>query len=122
MSAERRQHPRQNVRDGEIEIFSRVSKIFGKLRNISHNGLAFHYTPRGGQKAETDTIDIMATGPARFYISGLTCRKIYDISVLAEDQTFTGTEIRLCGLEFIKLEDDHQLRFFLRNYYSMPCE
>jgi hypothetical protein len=53
---------------------------------------------------ESDTIDIMATGPARFYLSGLVCRRIYDISTLEEDQTFTGAETRLCGLEFISME------------------
>jgi hypothetical protein len=53
---------------------------------------------------ESDTIDIMATGPARFYLSGLVCRMIYDISVLDEDQTFTGAETRLCGHEFISME------------------
>ena len=71
---------------------------------------------------ESDTIDIMATGAARFYLSGLACRRIYDISTLEEDQTFTGTETRLCGLEFVSMETNQQLVFFLRNYLSMPAE
>ena len=122
MAAERRQYRRQSVRDDGFEIFNRETHIIGKLENISQNGLAFHYTPLRGQKAESDTIDIMAAGPARFYLSGLVCQKIYDISVLNEDQTFTGAETRLCGLEFISLENNPRLAFFLRNYLNLPAE
>jgi hypothetical protein len=122
LEAEKRQHRRLSVRDDGFEIFSRETKITGKLENISKSGLAFCYTPVGDDKAESDTIDIMATGPARFYLSGLDCRKVYDISMLDEDQTFTGAETRLCGLEFISIENNHQLAFFLRNYLNLAVE
>jgi hypothetical protein len=122
LEAERRQCRRQSVREDGIELFSRETKIIGKIDNISQTGLAFHYAPVRGIKAEFDTIDIMATGPARFYLSGLACRRIYDVSTLAEDHTFTGTETRLCGLEFIRLENNHQLAFFLRNFLNMTTE
>jgi hypothetical protein len=74
------------------------------------------------EKMESDTIDIMATGPARFYLSGLVCRRIYDISALDEDQTFTGAETRLCGMEFVRIETEQKLEFFLKNYLNMPAE
>ena len=122
LKAERRQHRRHSVRDDGFEIFSRETKIIGKLENISQTGLAFHYAPVCSEKTDCDTIDIMATGPARFYLSGLTCRWIYDISALDEDQTFTDTETRLCGLEFISMENNHQLAFFLKNYLNIPAE
>ena len=122
MEAERRQHRRYSVRNDGIEIFSRETKLVGKLENISKSGLAFCYTPVGDEKAESDTIDVMATGPARFYLSGLVCRMVYDISVLDEDQTFTGAETRLCGMEFVRIEAEQKLEFFLRNYLNMPAE
>lgn len=122
MEAEKRKRPRHSVRDDGIETFSRETKIIGKLENISKNGLAFRYTPLRGEKADSDTIDIMAPDPARFYLSGLVCRKIYDITALDEDQTFTGAETRLCGLEFVSIENDLQLTSFLRNYLNMPAE
>ena len=122
MEAERRQHRRYSVRNDGIEIFSREAKLAGKLENISKSGLAFCYTPVGDEKAESDTIDVMATGPARFYLSGLVCRKVYDISDLAEDQNFTGAETRLCGLEFVRIENNPQLAFFLRNYLNLAVE
>lgn len=122
MEAERRRHPRQNVRDDGIQIFSPETQIIGKLRNISQNGLAFHYTPMGGQKMTPDTIDIVATGPAQFYLSGLVCRRIYDISDLDEDQTFTGAESRLCGIAFVRAETEQKLAFFLKNYLNLQIE
>ena len=122
MEAEKRKDSRHSVRDKRIEIFSRKTKIIGKLENISKNGLAFHYTPLGGKEAESDTIDIMAMDPARFYLPGLVCRKIYDISALDQDQSFTGSATRLCGLKFVSIENDLQLTFFLRNYLNMPAE
>ena len=122
MAAEKRQHPRYSARDKRIEIFSRQSKIIGKLENISKSGMAFHYTAVGEEKAKSDTIDVMVAGPARFYLPGLVCRMIYDISALDEDQTFTGAETRLCGLEFVSLENNRRLAFFLRNYLNMPAE
>ena len=122
MEAEKRQHPRYSVRNDGIEIFSRETNLIGKLENISKSGLAFCYTPIGDEKAEYDTIDVMATGPARFYLSGLDCRKVYDISALAEDQNFTGAATRMCGMEFIRIEAEHKLEFFLKNYLNLPVE
>jgi hypothetical protein len=122
LEAEKRQLPRYRIKDDGIEIFSRQSKIIGKLENMSKSGLAFRYTAVGEEKMESDTIDIMATGSARFYLSGLVCRMIYDISVLDEDQNFTGAETRLCGHEFVRIENDPQLAFFLRNYLNEPAE
>ncbi len=122
MEPERRQHPRYSVRDVGIEIFSRRSQIIGKLENISKHGLAFQYATVGNDMAQSDTIDIMATGPARFYLSGLACRKAYDISALAEDQSFTGAETRLCGMKFVRIEAEQKLDFFLKNYLNLPVE
>ena len=67
MEAEKRQHPRYSARNDGIEILSRGTQLVGKLENISKSGLAFSYIPAGDEKAESDTIDVMATGPARFY-------------------------------------------------------
>jgi hypothetical protein len=48
------------------------------------------------------------TGPilSARYLPGIACRSIYNISVLAEDQSFKGAENRLCGLQFIDLTEE----------------
>ncbi len=115
MKAERRRHPRYIVKNGAIEVHTRQSKIIGKLENISKCGLAFRYTPVQEETVHSETVDIMASGPARFYLSGFVCRMVHDITTLAEDQNFTGIETRLRGMEFVKIEMEENLEFFLNN-------
>ena len=124
MMAERRQHPRYPVRDGEFQVISHDSKIMGKLNNISQGGLAFQYSPVGGQKAESETIDIMAKSPDLLYLPSVACRTMYDISALAEDQTFTGAATRLCGVKFFRLNKEHKqkLAHFIKKYGLEPFE
>ena len=124
MEAERRQHPRYRVREGKFEVFSRDSKIIGKLHNISEGGLAFQYTPAGGEKAKSETIDIKAKSPYPFFLPSVACRAMYDITALAEDQSFTGAAIRLCGVKFVRLNKDQKqkLVLFIKKYGLEPSE
>jgi hypothetical protein len=124
LEAERRQHPRYPIREGAFEVFSRDSKMIGKLNNISQGGLAFQYTPVEGQKAESEIIDIMAKSPNLLYLPSVACRTMYDISALAEDQTFTGAATRLCGVKFFRLNKEHEqkLALFIEKYGLEPSE
>lgn len=124
MMAERRQHPRYPVRDGEFQVISHDSKIMGKLNNISQGGLAFHYSPVEGRRAESETIDIMARNSNPFFLPSVACRTMYDISTLAEDRTFTGAAARLCGMKFVRLQDDQtqKLAHFIKKYGLEPFE
>jgi c-di-GMP-binding flagellar brake protein YcgR len=121
---ERRQHPRYRVREGEFEVISRDSKINGQLHNIGEGGLAVYYTPVGRQKAEFESIDIMAKSPDLFYLPDLACQTIYDVGALTEKRTFTGAATRLCGLKFIRLKNDQQqkLIIFIKKYGLEPPE
>ena len=122
--AERRQHPRYPVREGDFEVFSRDSKITGKLNNISQGGLAFQYSPVEGRRAESATIDILAKNSVPFFLPSVACRTMYDVSVLAEDRTFTGAAIRLTGVQFFKLDEDQarKLKLFIKKYGREPSE
>jgi hypothetical protein len=124
VEAERRQHLRYRVREGKFEVFSRDSKIIGKLHNISEGGLVFQYTPAGVEKAESETIDIMAKSPDLFYLPAVACRAMYDITALAEDQSFTGAATRLCGVKFVSLNKEHKqkLAHFIKKYGLDPSE
>ena len=122
--AERRQHPRYHVRDGEFEVFSRDSKIMGKLNNISQGGLAFQYSPVEGRRADSATIDILAKNSVPFFLPSVACRTMYDLSMLAEDRTFTGVATRLCGVKFVGLqkEQTQKLAHFIKKYGLEPSE
>ena len=122
--AERRQHPRYRIPEGDFEVFSRDTNITGKLNNISMGGLAFHYSPVEGREAESETVDIMAKSPDPFFLPSIACRTRYDFSVLAEDRTFTGAAIRLTGIQFFRLneEQDEKLKLFIQKYGLEPFE
>jgi len=116
--AETRQYIRYGVRDSAFEVFSGDSKITGTLKNISPGGLAFQYAPIRSQKAEFDTIDIMAKRPDPFYLPGVDCRTVYDIGALNENRTFTGAATRLAGVQFVRLnrEQEQKLALFIKKY------
>jgi hypothetical protein len=106
VKAEQRQHPRYRMRDAVFHVFSQGDRITGRLVNIGNGGLAFQFAPGRAETGECRAIDILGPESDRLRVAGLACRKIYEISALAEDQTFTGAEIRICGLQFIGLTDE----------------
>jgi hypothetical protein len=106
LKAEQRQYPRYHTPEVDFQVFSRDAKILGKLVNISKGGLAFRFTPKPGVTAECRIIDITASDPEPFHLPGIACRRVYDISVLAEDESFRGTRTRLRGVQFIDLTEE----------------
>ena len=122
--AERRQHPRYRIPEGDFEVFSRDTNITGKLNNISMGGLAFQYSPVEGRRAESETVDIMAKSPDPFFLPSVACKTRYDISVLAEAQTFTGAAVRLTGVQFFQLDEEQmqKLALFIKKYGREPSE
>jgi len=124
LEAERRQHPRYRVGEGDFEVFSRDSNIKGRLDNISRGGLAFQYSPVEARSADSAAIDIMAKSPDPFFVPSVACRTVYDISMLAEDRTFSGAEIRLSGVQFFDLnkEKSEKLALFIKKYGLEPVE
>ena len=122
--AERRQHPRYRIPEGDFDVFSRDTNITGKLDNISQGGLAFQYSPVKGRRAESETIDIMAKSPDPFFLPSVACKTRYDISVLAEDRTFTGAAVRMTGVQFFQLDEEQaqKLKLFIKKYGLEPVE
>ena len=110
MKIERRLYPRCLDSEANFRVFSHDTKIIGQLVNIGQKGLAFRYTPKPDKTAEFKLIDILGTGPEQWHLPEVVCEKSYDISVLSENQTFTGSETRLCGLQFILLSGEQKKR------------
>jgi hypothetical protein len=124
MGVEQRRFTRYVVKEDGLEVLSRDLKVVGKLKNISRGGVAYQYTPANGTKADFEKIDILGKVPDRFSLVGLDCRTVYDIAMLNEDRTFTGSVSRLRGLQFKGLneEQEERLAFLLENYVIRPPE
>ncbi len=106
------------IQENGLEVLSRELKITGKLKDISEGGLSYQYTPIDGGGAGSEVIDILDKDPDRFFLAGLACKRVYEITELAADRTFTGAEIRLRGLEYVGLTDEQErkLEFLLKKY------
>ena len=119
MTVERRQHPRYKIPGVEFQVFTRNAEILGKLEDIGKGGLAFRFGSQPIGPPSFRTIDITATGPERFHLAELSCKQVYELSVLTEDQSFTGTKTHRCGVQFLDLNDvqEQQLDFLL-DYYG----
>ena len=105
MEVEQRRFKRYVVQENKYEVFSRELGITGNLKDISEGGLAYHYVPIDGGGSLSEVIDILGKNLERFYLQGLICERIYDVTELAADRTFTGIKIRLKGLEFTGLSE-----------------
>jgi hypothetical protein len=106
LKVERRRFKRHIVPENGFEVSSRELKINGKLKDISKGGLSYQYTPINGGDSRSEVVDILVEGTDRFFLPGLACNRIYNITELAADRTFTGAEIRIRGLEYVGLTEE----------------
>ncbi len=118
---ERRRSIRYQNPGNLCRVFSNKSDTPWRLRDISQSGLAFEHHPNLGDMSKLTKIDIFANCPSRFHLTGVPCKTVYDIIELSENRTFTGTEMRRCGLEYESLskkKEDHleRLLHFLRQH------
>jgi hypothetical protein len=101
---ERRKIIRFKTRGNLCQVFSHGSNIPWRVKDVSQSGLAFEYRPEEVDMDHLAEIDIVAHCPDRFYLFGIPCRAVYDLKEIAENRTFTGTEIRRCGLQYKSLQ------------------
>ena len=105
---ERRQFTRHEVSGDELFVFCCDSSKMERINNISEDGLGFEYIPSEAGGAKWRTVDIFWVRRNQFYLSGLPCKIIYDISRLAENSSFSGSRCRICGLTYQRLTEDQQ--------------
>jgi hypothetical protein len=79
-----------------------------RLINISLGGLSFQLLSRLEEPANCKAVDILCIRPDRFYLPGIVCQVIYDINALAENQSFSGSETRSCGVKFINFNGEQK--------------
>ena len=113
MNTERRHFSRCNTERGDFYVLSHEDGIIGKLRNIGPKGAAYHYTPLSGQAAKENRINITVTDPNSNPILDIACRKVYDVAELTVDGKFSGSETRLCGVEFVHLSEDQEDKLYV---------
>jgi hypothetical protein len=99
----RREFPRYLAVPGVLYVFSHNSFNPWWIENISKGGLAFQYTPLPGEEIETEAIEIVMSSGDQSHLASIQCKTIYDINNISANQTYSGTEKRCRGLQFVKL-------------------
>jgi len=108
MRKDKRRHPRHAITDESLFIASLNSGKYALARNISMTGLAFEHFAGAEEPADWRSIDIFMSGRDPLYLSKVKCRVIYDIAELSENSTFSGSAIRVCGLQFGSLRSEQK--------------
>jgi hypothetical protein len=96
----RRQFIRYPVPDNEFFVYSHDSNTMVTIRDISLGGLKIEYFQAAFDTFNWKLIDIFVESRRHFHLPGIPCKTVYDIGVLAENQTFSGSPCRLCGLKY----------------------
>ena len=117
---DRRRFNRYRPVENTLFVFGYNSNLMGKIRDISVNGIGYKYTPVEGNVSEQTLIDITGTLRNRFYILGIHCQKVHDITILPEYDTVRTVKATCCGVQFVNLtrEQSERLEIVLRYFNS----
>ena len=122
MRNDKRRYPRHAITNESLFVASLNSGKYAMVRNISRTGLAFEHFAGAGNPADWRLIDIFMSGRDPLYLPKVKCRVIYDIAELSENSTFSGSAIRICGLQFgsLRNEQEKKLKKLLNSKATRP--
>ncbi len=75
------------------------------LRDLSAGGMRLSYSPGKTSCEQWTSTDIFTGEHNRILIADLVCEVVHDIASLMENGSFSGTDVRVCGVRFKKLTD-----------------
>ena len=105
MKRERRKHPRHRLAGNTFFVLEQCSAKLAMLSDLSAGGMQLSYSPDEGIGHQWTSVDIFNGGRGQILISGLVCKTVYDVPSLMENGSFSGTDIRICGIRFDSLTD-----------------
>jgi hypothetical protein len=108
MGEERRRYERYTVLDEEMLVLGRYSNNAANVRDIGGEGVQLEYVSANFANGQWDRIDLLIAGSDWLKLSNVPCEVVYDIKSLAANSSFTGTDLRICGLRFLDLTADQR--------------
>ncbi len=99
--AERRQYRRYRFLGDKLLVFRHTDKKVGWITDMSRGGLSYEYIPTSESKSEKEIIDIFAYGKTRFFLPGLSCKRIYDRNEKATSGSYSPVKFKRCGLKCV---------------------
>ncbi|WP_167527925.1 PilZ domain-containing protein [Desulfosarcina alkanivorans] len=112
---EKRKFKRFNVPGGKVFLFNHFSAKVGWIKDLSEGGVSFEFLYKEGAVVDPEVIDLFSYEYDRYYLSGLPCRKIFEID---GEERKGGRKTRCCGLAFKTLNEHQrdQLDLLLNKY------
>ncbi len=101
MKIERRKSPRFRVMEDDMVVMG--SNLFATVRDIGAGGMQLQYFPETCEAGRWSPLDVVAGDRSSILMADVCCSRAYDIANLNERGTFSGMNVRLCGLVFGEL-------------------
>ena len=108
MKIDRRKKTRHQLPCGVNYVYHSGSYLVGKVINLSDQGLSFEYSSVDQRTTDTMVLDILSSVTGLSHLAQITCLRVYDIRAMEERQSFRGTAIRRCGVQFFSLNADQR--------------
>jgi hypothetical protein len=101
--------------DAFVLLKSNGTNLVGAIREISLNGLSFHYIGREKPVSGEGELAI-CSGSKDFFLYRVPCRILFDAKVYKNHPS--PISMRRCGVEFGELEGQQasQIEYFIRNH------
>ncbi len=122
MKRERRKDPRRRLAGNIVYVLDKNSAKLATLNDFSAGGLQLSYIPTSQAIDDQWTlVDICAGAQPPMCISGVVFETVYDITSLMENGTFSGMDVRICGVRFDSLTEAQRKRLEMLLANSSPC-
>jgi hypothetical protein len=102
-NSERRKGSRVPIFDEQIVVMGHHSNTVGVLRDIGEGGLKIEYMSDMASSDQWTLIDILANRRDQVLLAAVPSKIVYDIKDMSSYRTFTGVDVRLCGVCFYEL-------------------
>ena len=119
-----RRFVRFQVAEDEFQLIRQNTSTIGWLKDISHHGLSYEYIAAERQQVELEEIGIFSDTIKGIFLSGLSCKVVYDINVVEESETFSVFNFRRRGLRYRTLTKGQRDRlvYLLNNVNDKSIE
>ena len=92
--------PRKYVGDKVLCIMDKHSGQTATVMDLSSAGMQMRYTTPGQICHQWSRVDLVTHDQSEVLISDLSCKPVYDVAGLAENASFSGDYVRMCGVRF----------------------
>ena len=118
---EKRSHNRFQARDGVYAIINYKPVIFGKIINLSKDGMAVRYSSNGQQSNVSSELDVFIMD-SNFYIEKIQIKIVSDFEIGGKSLFGSQTNRQRC-FQFgeMKPSQHFQLDYLLQNHTQKRC-